>query len=339
MTEQPGGRGPTRASSSRARRRETRAALMDAIRRLPLGRYAEEHPAFAARLRALCDPVRQNAEALRVRLEALVAPLRAVAEAPAPLQELLAAMWREHEAHLAAIATDLRRAERSRVAAMAREIRRAAAETDREWAAQFPCPRPKSIEDWQALAVRVGCQADFVLKGEWTPGRLMPIVIGYFQRLEDERGARAGQDLSPESSRKTDDGAAADESETAGTDPEFGMPYTDPADRRLVRWFRKRLYLGGEKTHAARVFWLLAKRMNRPVPVYELQRATDGFETSAQAGSNPEEIRQANNRIRKVISRLRAALREHGLDQHVAIVRESERDWPCYMMMYRSRPN
>ena len=125
---------------------------------------------------------------------------------------------------------------------------------------------------------------------------------------------------------------------SSGGAAQWDKPRVDPDDPRLVHWFRKRLYLGGEDTLASQVFWMLATRMNYPVPVSEIQRAIEGIETSRASGASPQEITRANNRLRKTISRLRAALREHGLDAHVTIVRESEREWPCYTMAYRSRP-
>ena len=157
------------------------------FRMLRLRQCARENPEFAEALRAIWEPVRQANEAIRVGTSQLLAPLKAVSAASAPLQAVMAAIGAEYQAQLAAIWADIRRVEKTEFEKLLDEIRQAEAQADKEWQAQFPCPRPKTTEDWQRLAVRAGLGADFVVKGEWTPSDVLPIVEGYFQHLQDRK--------------------------------------------------------------------------------------------------------------------------------------------------------
>jgi hypothetical protein len=167
------------------------------FRMLRLRQCARENPQFAEALRAIWGPVRQANEAIRVGTSQLLAPLKAVSAASAPLQAVMAAIGAEYQAQLTAIWADIRRVEKTEFAKLLDEIRQAEAQADKEWGAQFPCPRPKTTEDWQRLAVRAGIGADFVVRGEWTPADVLPIVEGYFQHLQDQESLGSGKASPP----------------------------------------------------------------------------------------------------------------------------------------------
>jgi hypothetical protein len=118
----------------------------------------------------------------------------------------------------------------------------------------------------------------------------------------------------------------ADESADAGG------PVEDPQDTRAARWAGKRIYLGND-TEVSRLFWLLAKPVGRAASLAEVQRAIDGMETPRDY--RPDDVRKAAQRVRKVVSKLRAAIHEAELDAHVVIVKGGSQAEPDYTMLWR----
>ena len=109
-----------------------------------------------------------------------------------------------------------------------------------------------------------------------------------------------------------------------GADDDPTLPQEDERDPTAVYWFGKRLYLGGN-THVRRLFELLTSNIGYSFPLREVQRAIDGFETSEDVGDcSNEDIKKADARMRKAISRLKERFTEYGLDDHVVIVRDRE---------------
>lgn len=111
-----------------------------------------------------------------------------------------------------------------------------------------------------------------------------------------------------------------------------GGPTEDPHDNRAVWWAGKRIYLGND-TQMSRLFWLLAKPVGRAAMLAEVQRAIDGMETTQDM--RPDEVRKADQRVWKVISKLRAELVKAGLDDHVLIARGGTQADPEYSMVWR----
>jgi len=120
----------------------------------------------------------------------------------------------------------------------------------------------------------------------------------------------------------------------ADRDPSIqpGGPEPDPHDTRKAIWVGKRIYLGDD-TQVSRLFWLLAQPVGVARTLGEVQRAVDGMETDRD--SRPDEVKKAAQRVRKAMSRLRAALREAELDRHVIIVPGGPREVPEYTMVWR----
>ncbi|MGQ9649528.1 MAG: hypothetical protein ACUVXJ_05430, partial [Phycisphaerae bacterium] len=122
---------------------------------------------------------------------------------------------------------------------------------------------------------------------------------------------------------------ATAETEDAG---DVGGPTEDPHDNRVAWWAGKRIYLGND-TEVSRLFWLLAKPVGAAANLAQVQRAIDGMETPRDR--RPDDVRKAAQRLRKVVSKLRAALREAGLDDHVLIVKDGPKTAPQYSMVPR----
>jgi major membrane immunogen (membrane-anchored lipoprotein) len=66
-----------------------------------------------------------------------------------------------------------------------------------------------------------------------------------------------------------------------------------------------------------------------------VQRAIDGIETSRDMDATGEEYQKASQRVRKAISKLRAAIEEGGAADHVLIVRGGSQSDPEYTLVLR----
>ncbi len=108
----------------------------------------------------------------------------------------------------------------------------------------------------------------------------------------------------------------------------------DPHDDRIAWCMGKRIYLGKD-TQIGRLFWLLASPVGRACSLGDVQRAVDGMETNADMGVTDAELRKAGQRVRKVIAKLRQALREGEADAHLLIVRGGSAKDPEYTMVFR----
>jgi hypothetical protein len=96
----------------------------------------------------------------------------------------------------------------------------------------------------------------------------------------------------------------------------------------------KRIYLGDD-TQVSRLFWLLASPVGRARTLAEVQRAVDLQESSREVGTEESEIRKSHQRVRKAISKLRAALMEAEVDHHLVIIRGGSQNAPEYTMLLR----
>ena len=83
---------------------------------------------------------------------------------------------------------------------------------------------------------------------------------------------------------------------------------------------RNRIYLGDD-SQISRLFWLLASPVGRACSLAEVQRAVDGLETTRDMDPTGEEYKKASQRLRKAISKLRAAIDEGGAADQFLIVR------------------
>lgn len=107
----------------------------------------------------------------------------------------------------------------------------------------------------------------------------------------------------------------------------------DRLDPALARVVGHRVYLGHD-TQVARLFWLLAQPLGRRRSLVEVQDAIDGMITDPSLGMDADECRRAAQRVRKVLSRLRVQLAEHGADTYLTITRVGGRDDPGFFMAY-----
>ena len=55
-----------------------------------------------------------------------------------------------------------------------------------EWEATYGEHEPQTLEDWAELATRAGLDPNMILKGDWIPGSVAPIIQGYLARRKDD---------------------------------------------------------------------------------------------------------------------------------------------------------
>ncbi len=96
----------------------------------------------------------------------------------------------------------------------------------------------------------------------------------------------------------------------------------------------KRIYLGND-TQISRLFWLLASPVGRARTLVEVQQAVDLQESSRVIGTEEGESRKSHQRVRKAISKLRAALLEASVDDHLLVTRSGSSEDPEYTMLAR----
>jgi hypothetical protein len=199
-----------------------------------------------------------------------------------------------------------------------------------ELAARHFAP-PESIEDWEHLARIVEIPAETIRTGNLTPREIFACALAWTDRQKIKAKLTAEtNDAAPNESTAGGNATTKGDADASNYD----VPQVDEYDNRVAWWIGKRIYLGND-TQIARLFWLLAKPVGRAHSLGDVQRAVEGMETSADAGSTPEEIEKAGKRLRKVVAKLRAALREAGLDDHVLIVKDGPQDEPQYSMVPR----
>jgi hypothetical protein len=108
----------------------------------------------------------------------------------------------------------------------------------------------------------------------------------------------------------------------------------DENDPCIAWCMGKRIYLGDD-TQLSRLFWLLASPVGRANSLAEVQRAVDFQESSEEVGTEDAEIQKSHQRLRKAISKLRAALREADVDDHLLITRGGSQKEPAYTLLFR----
>lgn len=115
-----------------------------------------------------------------------------------------------------------------------------------------------------------------------------------------------------------------------------GSPQRDELAKGVVWWFGKRLYVGN-KTMLYDLFHLLADHPGRWHSVTEIEQIV--FKTRLALATcdddrSRRESRQARQRLRKLISRLKERMREHGLDDHAIVVPTTDkRRGPGYVLL------
>lgn len=83
------------------------------------------------------------------------------------------------------------------------ELRDKADALNREWEREFGEPYPQCKGDWLRWAYRVGWDGEYVRRGDWTYGELMPAIEGRLCAIRDRvRTADSPADNSGNSSRK-----------------------------------------------------------------------------------------------------------------------------------------
>lgn len=177
----------------------------------------------------------------------------------------------------------------------------------------------------------------------WTPNRLLledaieefASTLAALQRFRGQIETARAFPAAQVSGVKTPEAAAILAETDIAAMPELdhaGDPEPDPCDTRKAVWFGKRIYLGND-SQVSRLFWLLARPVGAAHSAREVQRAVDGVDSDCER--SPQEARKAEQRMRKAFSKLRAALEEAGLDDHVVIVPGGPREDREYSLIWR----
>ncbi len=112
-----------------------------------------------------------------------------------------------------------------------------------------------------------------------------------------------------------------------------GLPQDDEYQPGVVYWGTgKRIYLG-EQTQLRRLFHLLADRPGRWHPVSEIQEFVFEIRSDRSIGVSKSEVRRAEQKLRKLISRLKERMREGRLDEDAIIVPRQFEYRPGYVLM------
>jgi hypothetical protein len=264
------------------------------------------------------DPIaRQALFKLRMFAESIQAAGAPLGKALTALRRVFAVLERQAPSGLEELQAERERA----FAELADQIQESLQAAKADLAARGFEPPGSGWEDWEHLARIVEKEP-----GPLTLGEIYRWAIAWADR-EKVRLRLAKAEASPPKDDEKPQRADPTTENDAGV-------RRDPHDDRIAWCMGTRIYLGND-TQVSRLFWLLASPVGRACSLGEVQRAVDGMETNADLGVSAAELRKAGQRVRKVISRLRKALREWGADAHLLIVRGGSAKDPEYTMVFR----
>lgn len=181
-------------------------------------------------------------------------------------------------------------------------------------------PRANDLESWEELARIVEKEP-----GPMTMEEIYRWAIAWAKRELLRR--KMDRCELPAQTEKKDTHPALRSAEEAGI-------LRDEHDPAIAWCMGKRIYLGND-TQVSRLFWLLASPFGRAYSLGKVQRAVDDMETTRDMDGTGDEYKRAGQRVRKTVSKLRAALREAAVDDHVLIVRGGDAGNPEYTMVLR----
>lgn len=215
---------------------------------------------------------------------------------------------------------ELRNQQREAFLRLAEEIKASLHEMRADLAAHG-FSRPEGLEDWGRLARLVEKEP-----GPMTLAEIYEWAIAWAQREALRHKITRG-----ETPIQAGDKPAVP---ARNRSPEDAGIRRDEHDPRIAWLLGKRIYLGDD-SQISRLFWLLASPVGRACSLAEVQRAVDGLETTRDMGPTGEEYKKAGQRVRKAISKLRAAIDEGGAADHLLIVRGGNNKYPEYSMVLR----
>lgn len=112
-----------------------------------------------------------------------------------------------------------------------------------------------------------------------------------------------------------------------------GLPQDDEYQPGVVWWGTgKRIYLG-KQTQLRRLFHLLADQPGRWHPVSEIQEFVFEIRSDPSIGVSKSEVKRAEEKLRKLISRLKERMREGKLDDDAIIVPKWTEHRPGYVLL------
>ncbi len=180
---------------------------------------------------------------------------------------------------------------------------------------------PANLEGWEELAVEIEREPESM-----TLQQIYRWAIGWTKRELRRRRIERGE-LPIQTNQRSKLPASTRSAEEASI-------FRDEHDPRIAWCVGKRIYLGDD-TQVSRLFWLLASPLGRACSLGEVQRAVNHEESSREMNISEEQIRKANQSVRKAISKLRARLIEACADDHLFINRGGSQKHPEYTMVLR----
>lgn len=215
-------------------------------------------------------------------------------------------------------------------AELAAELRQAISAKNADLAAHGFDPPGEELDEWENLARLVEKEP-----GPMTFEEIYRWAIAWAKReafrLKLARGIASQQSGGDKHDANTEREQKHDQPVAARVDSDARRDEHDP---RLAWFMGKRIYLGDD-TQIGRLFWLLASPIGRARSLGEVQQAVDGFESDADMDATGDEVKKAAQRVRKAFSKLRDALRQAEVDDHILIVRGGTQDFPEYTMLRR----
>ena len=280
-----------------------------------------EKRTIRAGLASMADEPRsqQASAAVQLRLKMLAEGFSTAGATYREAMEAVSKVFSEFASAMRNSAAELRAEQEKVFTELAAELRHA---TEADELAQYGfSPAMNDLEAWEELARIVGKEPSQMTMDEiylwaiaWAKREL------WRQKLSRGELPIQSGDASPKRPQTTPP-------EDIGIRP-------DENDSRFAWCMGKRIYLGKD-SQIGRLFWLLASPIGRAHSLPKVQRAIDGFETARDLDLDGDGFKQASQRLRKAISKLRQALRAAKVDAHLLIIRGGDSANPEYTMVQR----
>jgi hypothetical protein len=279
-------------------------------------------PATKQALAKALERLRQFAESVKLAKAACPKESKTVFELLAVAKDLNKAIFEQHQRIVGESAEETRAEQRRLLSELSYESKAALQSLDDELTSYGFEPLAHDLESWEELA-RITEKEP----GPMTMEEIYRWAIAWAKR-ELLRAKIASGETSPQNTTN------AKQVHPAVRSAEEASILRDENDPCIAWCIGKRIYLGND-TQVSRLFWLLASPVGRSRSLAEVQRAVDLHESSLNVGTEDAEIRKSHQRVRKAISKLRAALNEAAVDDHLLVTRSGSQKHPDYTMVLR----
>ncbi len=282
----------------------------------------DSDPVTKQALAKAVERLRQFSESVKLASAACPKESKTVFELLAVAKDLDKAIFEQHQSILGESAEETRAVQRGLLSELSYESKAALQLLDDELTSYGFEPLAHDLESWEELA-RITEKEP----GPMTMEEIYRWAIAWAKR-ELLRAKIARGETSPQNATNP---KLLHPAVRSSEDASILRDENDPA----IAWcIGKRVYLGND-TQVSRLFWLLASPVGRARSIAEVQQAVDLHESSLNVGTEEAEIQKSHQRIRKAISKLRAALLEASIDDHLLITRSGSQKDPEYSMLLR----